>query len=185
LCSAFLFFKNMNKQNKSNKTEISLPAAIQRLAELGLDESEIAYALGIRKLKFAELKNQKQIADALLKGIQSQARKVEEALYRRATGFEYEELVTAEKPSAKTSRSDKSELPSLTKGGTKGGSAKDGTENSAKSSAKLTLKTVIPDVTACVFWLKNRMPDKWKDPKDINNGKTSFVDLLKLYEEEK
>jgi hypothetical protein len=171
--------------NKSNKPEISLTSAIQRLAELGLDEKEIAYALGITKLKFTELKKQKPVADAFSKGVQAQARKVEEALYRRAVGFEYEELVTAEKPSAKTPRSGKPELPPFAKGETKGGSGKEEPENLTKSSARLTLKTVIPDVTACIFWLKNRVPDKWKDPKDINNGKTSFVDLLKLYEEEK
>jgi len=174
----------MNKQNKSFKTEICLPEVIHRLAELGLDEQEMAFVLGISRLKLAELMEQKQIANAFAKGIRAQARKVEEALYRRAVGFEYEELVTAEKPSAKTSRSGKPESPSFAKGGTKGGSEKEESENSTKSSARLTLKTVIPDVTACIFWLKNRMPDKWKDPKDINNGKTSFVDLLKLYEEE-
>jgi hypothetical protein len=158
----------MNKQNKSTKTEISLPAAIQRLSELGLDEKEIAFALGISRLRMEEFKGQKKIVNALRKGIEKRARKVEEALYRRAVGFEYEELVTAEKPLA----------------GIKGSSAKDETKNGTKSSARSTLKTVIPDVTACVFWLKNSLPDKWKDPKDINNGKTSFVDILKLYEEE-
>lgn len=154
--------------NKSNKPEISFTSAIQRLAELGLDEKEIAYALGLTKFKLTELLEQKQIANAFAKGIHSLARKVEKALYRRAVGFEYEELVTAEK------------LPA----GTKGDKVKGETEKSAKSSARTTLKTVIPDVTACIFWLKNRMPDKWKDPKDINNGKTSFADILKLYEEE-
>lgn len=158
----------MNKQNKSNKPEISLTSAVQRLTELGLDEKEIAYALGITRLKLMELKEQKQISGAFAKGIRAQARKVEEALYRRAVGFEYEELVTAEKPASVT----------------KEGTSKSKTGNGAKSSARSTLKTVIPDVTACIFWLKNRMPDKWKDPKDINNGKTSFTDLLKLYEEE-
>jgi hypothetical protein len=161
-------FKIMNKQNKSTKTEITLHSAIQRLSELGLGEKEIAFALGISRLKMEEFKGQKQIANALRRGIEKHARKVEEALYRRAVGFEYEELVTAEKPLS----------------GTKGSSAKGETEKTAKSSARSTLKTVIPDVTACVFWLKNRLPDKWKDPKDINNGKTSFVDILKLYEEE-
>lgn len=33
-----------------------------------------------------------------------------------------------------------------------------------------TVKEVIPDVTAQIFWLKNRMPDKWRDKKDIEHG---------------
>ena len=78
----------MNKQNKSNKPEISLTSAVQRLTELGLDEKEIAYALGITRLKLMELKEQKQISGAFAKGIRAQARKVEEALYHRAVGFE-------------------------------------------------------------------------------------------------
>jgi hypothetical protein len=173
----------MNKQNKSNKTEISLPAAVQRLAELGLDENEIAYSLGITKLNFAELKKQKPVADAFAKGVQAQAHKVEEALYRRATGFEYEEQVTTEKPDKNSLPLNKGKCPPACETGSKGEGVNEKT--TTKSSARMTLKTVIPDVTACIFWLKNRMPDKWKDPKDINNGKTSFVDVLKLYEEEK
>ena len=25
-----------------------------------------------------------------------------------------------------------------------------------------------PDTTACIFWLKNRQPDKWRDKQDMN-----------------
>lgn len=35
----------------------------------------------------------------------------------------------------------------------------------------ITRKTVPPDVTACIFWLKNRRPDKWGDkPTDKTEG---------------
>ena len=32
------------------------------------------------------------------------------------------------------------------------------------------IKHYAPDVTACIFWLKNRQPDKWRDMKDMNIG---------------
>lgn len=30
------------------------------------------------------------------------------------------------------------------------------------------IKHYAPEVTACIFWLKNRDPDHWKDRKDVN-----------------
>lgn len=32
-----------------------------------------------------------------------------------------------------------------------------------------TTKTVVPDPTAQIFWLKNRQPDKWRDSKNIDH----------------
>jgi hypothetical protein len=29
-------------------------------------------------------------------------------------------------------------------------------------------KTYPPDVTACIFWLKNRQPDKWRDKREVD-----------------
>ena len=44
--------------------------------------------------------------------------------------------------------------------------------NNASGEYKMTVtkrvkKSVPPDVTALIFWLKNRMPDKWKDRQNI------------------
>ena len=38
-------------------------------------------------------------------------------------------------------------------------------EISEKDGRKViqTVKTVIPDTTAQIFWLKNRRPDRWRD----------------------
>jgi hypothetical protein len=30
-----------------------------------------------------------------------------------------------------------------------------------------TKKQMAPDVVACIFWLKNRLPDKWRDKHEI------------------
>lgn len=45
-----------------------------------------------------------------------------------------------------------------------------------------TIKHYPPDTTACIFWLKNRQPDKWRDKQEIdqNNINTELTkDLTK------
>ena len=32
---------------------------------------------------------------------------------------------------------------------------------------KTVTKTALPDVTAQIFWLKNRRPDKWREKQDV------------------
>jgi hypothetical protein len=163
------------------KTEFPLSQTIMRLAELGLDENEIVYSLGITKRKFTALKEQKEIANALCSGEETRARKVEDALFRRAIGFEYEEIVNAStSPSAGNSLS-RSKNPHSVKNGS---ISKPALKSTEKSSAKSTIKTVIPDVTACIFWLKNRQADKWRDSKDAANGKKSLIEAMEDYDEE-
>lgn len=43
-------------------------------------------------------------------------------------------------------------------------------ERSEKDGKKtvITVKEVVPDVTAQIFWLKNRRPDLWRDKRDMN-----------------
>jgi len=36
-----------------------------------------------------------------------------------------------------------------------------------KVTATPTIKHFPPDVTACIFWLKNRQPDKWRDKSEL------------------
>lgn len=35
-----------------------------------------------------------------------------------------------------------------------------------------------PDTTACIFWLKNRQPDKWRDKTEVATDSVSMADLL-------
>jgi hypothetical protein len=163
--------------NKNNTYTHNFPAIIKRLAELGLDESEIVYSLGITKRKFAALKEQKEIANALASGEESRARKVEDALYRRAVGFEYEEVVNASTSPAPDNSSGKGKKPCT-------GRTANPAKSVEKSSAKSTIKTVIPDVTACIFWLKNRHADKWRDSNDKTNHKKSLIEAMEDYDEE-
>lgn len=35
-----------------------------------------------------------------------------------------------------------------------------------------------PDTTACIFWLKNRQPDKWRDKQDVEHSGVVNLTLL-------
>jgi len=73
---------------------------------------------------------------ALKKGQEVVDVEVENALLKRALGYEYNEVMTEQSEDGAVKR-------------------------------RVTRKMVIPDVTAQIFWLKNRRPDVWRDrPKD-------------------
>ena len=96
----------------------------------GLIDEQIAHNCGISAGTLYDWKNRfPQIAEALKKGKEVVDVQVENALLKRALGYETVEEMTEEGP--------------------------DGT--------KIRTTRVPPDVTAQIFWLKNRMPDRWRD----------------------
>lgn len=120
---------------------------IAQWARDGAIERDIAKKLGVSESTFSGYKKEhpelmqtltvnKEVADA----------RVESALYKRAIGYEYDEVCTEVSP--------------------------DGTKT------KTTTKQVLPDVTAQIFWLKNRKPDRWKDKQDINIEGASKVEII-------
>jgi len=36
-----------------------------------------------------------------------------------------------------------------------------------------------PDTTACIFWLKNRQPEKWRDKTEVISDNTTVAEALK------
>ena len=63
---------------------------------------------------------------------------VENMLYKRAMGYEYDEV------------KEEYEMGVLTK-------------------RTITKKTVVPDTSAQIFWLKNRKPTEWRDRREVDN----------------
>lgn len=103
----------------------------------GLTDAQIAAKMGIAvstlydyKVKFSEF------SEALKRGKAPVDIEVENALLKRAKGFEYEEVCT-----------EIYDLP-------------DGIK---RKHIKKTKKLVAPDTAAAFIWLKNRCPDKWRD----------------------
>lgn len=103
----------------------------------GLTNIQIAQNMGIAERTFTEwIARFPAICAALKKGKEPVDIQVENALLRRALGYDYEETVT--------------EIEDLGGGKTK------------KHVRKVT-RHVAPDTTAQIFWLKNRKPKQWRD----------------------
>ena len=119
----------------------------------GLTDEEIAAKCGISRSTLAEWKKRyPDISDTLKRGKDIVDSEVENALLKRALGYEYEEVMTEE--------------------------SEDGFKR------RVTTKQVLPDVTAQIFWLKNRRPDKWRDKPEAapesntDANMTALADLL-------
>ena len=132
----------MAKVGRKKKYDESFPQQALELAEKGLTDREISKQLGIATSTFYEYqKKHSEFSDALKRGKQPVDNDVENALLKNALGYDYEEQVTEERIK------------------------EDGT---SYTSVTRTLKKHMPgDVTAQIFWLKNRMPKEWRDGKNI------------------
>ena len=78
---------------------------------------------------------------------------VENALYKRAVGFEYEEVETLYEE----------------------------VNGEKKKKVKRIKRTALPDTSAIIFWLKNRKPEQWRkmNPTVENKLKAETEKLLK------
>lgn len=130
---------------RKEKYEDTFPLLAQDYARRGLIDKQIAKKLGISEPTYYEYqKKYPEFLKAIKKGKAPVDVEVENALLKRAKGYEYEEIHTEYRPKGKT---DEKAKPSL---------------------IKRIIKQVVPDVTAQIFWLKNRRPKVWKDKHDVD-----------------
>lgn len=112
------------------------------MARDGLTDKEMAEKLEIAESTLHEWKNRyPEFSEALKKGKELIDHQVEDTLLKRARGYDYDEV-----------KREHSETP-------------DGT---TQKIVKIT-KHIPPDVTAIIFWLKNRRPEKWRDKQEIDH----------------
>lgn len=125
---------------------------VEGWARDGLTEEQISENIGINRRTLTDWKNRYEpISLALKKGKEVVDRQVENALLKRALGYEYTE----------TTRE----------------AVRDPESGEVKMQVtKKVTKQVIPDTTAQIFWLKNRKPDKWRDKPGYED--TSELDKL-------
>lgn len=110
---------------------------IEGWARDGLTNEQIAQNMGISRSTLHEWKDRySDISDTLKKGKDVVDRQVENALLKRALGYEYEEI-------------------------------KEKFEGNVMTERTVTKKEVVPDVTAQIFWLKNRKRETWADRQNI------------------
>lgn len=131
---------------------------IEGWARDGLTEEQIADNMGIGYSTLQTWKTKYQdIKDTLKKGKEVVDRQVENALLKRALGYEYIE----------TTRE----------------AVKDPDTGEIKMRVtKEVTKQVVPDTTAQIFWLKNRKRDQWTDRQNIEISKP-IDDSIKEMEE--
>lgn len=140
---------------KGKYEEWLTPDGLTRLeayARDGLIDEQIAHNMDITAKTLYEWKNKySEIRNALKRGKEVVDIQVENKLFQRAMGYEYKE-VTYERIENMVIEPDGSlnVIP-----GTK---------------IKTVVKQMAPDVTAQIFWLKNRKSKEWRDKTDIEHG---------------
>lgn len=126
----------------------------------GLTDDQIAHNIGINRATLYDWFNRfPDISNAIKKGKEPVDTQVENALLRRALGYDYEETIT--------------EVEDLGGGRTK------------KHVRKVT-RHVAPDTTAQIFWLKNRKPKQWRDKMEaaVNVDVEDLSPLVELLKDE-
>lgn len=138
------------KKSYDNDT---FPLLGEKLARNGLSDKEIAKGLGIGYSTYYDyLLKYKEFSEAIKRGKKPVDVDVENALLKRAMGFEYEEKHTE---------------------------VEIGSDGQPKPAKIKTIKKLIPgDVAAMIFWLKNRSPEYWREKQEIKHeGTIQTVDL--------
>lgn len=120
---------------------------IEGWAKTGLSDEQIAANIGITTTTFYDWKKKyADFSEALKKGKEVSDFEVENALFKSAIGYEYEE---------------RKEVQEVVDG-------------VMRKKVEITRKQVPPNATSAIFWLKNRKPVEWRDVKQID-GETNMT----------
>lgn len=128
---------------------------LQRWARNGLADEQIAKNIGISRSTLNEWKRKfPLISDTLKKGKEIVDTEVENALLKKALGGTFTEVTKERVLNTVTNTHELVVTKSVT-------------------------KDIPPDVTAQIFWLKNRCPEKWRDkPTEKNISEDKIADKL-------
>ena len=121
---------------------------LEAWARDGLTLEQIAHNIGCSASTLHEwIKRFPEISEALKKGADVADIAVENALHKRAVGYSYDEIVSEPSVDPETGKE-------------------------ALKISKIVRRHVVPDVTAQIYWLKNRLPKKWRDKPVDESGKS-------------
>lgn len=110
-----------------------------KLAKLGATDIEVADFFDVTVRTLYSWKNRHPaFLQALKAGKEEADNRVERSLFQRACGYEQEAV--------------KIFMPA----------------GACKPVYAPYREVIQPDTTACIFWLKNRKPDEWRDKTDVN-----------------
>ncbi len=134
------------------KYQDSFPLRAEGLARDGLTDQDISTALGISpSTYYAFQKRHPEFAAAIRRGKSPVDTKVENALLRRALGHTSRETHLEDIVDRKTG------------------------EITETLKRKVVIKQVAPDISAAIFWLKSRRPEKYRDKSE--SGLTAEIKL--------
>jgi len=130
---------------------------LEAWARDGLTDKQIAHNMGVTEQTLNNWKKEyPSLFESLKRGKEVVDIEVENQLLKRAKGYSYEEV-------------------------TKEVRVIDG--EPVMMETKRVTKEVLPDVTAQIFWLKNRKPNEWRDKKDVEmSGKLVMFEGVDVYE---
>lgn len=165
-------------------------------ARSGLSDEQIAKNVGVSRSTLNEWKKKyPDISDTLKKEKEVADFEVENALFRRATGYEHEEVTYVAMPLNQEEYDEKVAMhldvwhqqnPNATQAERDLFISTISRYNEQVS--KRVVRHIAPDTTAAIFWLKNRDPLNWRDKREhqldgtINTNQT--IDLSGLSPEE-
>ena len=149
-----MFFIGVRDKYKEWLNEDKL-LLLQRWARNGLTDEQIAKNIGISRSTLNEWKRKfPLISDTLKKEKEVVDTEVENALLKRALGGTLTEITKERVLNTVTNAHELVVTKSVT-------------------------KDIPPDVTAQIFWLKNRCPEKWRDkPTEKNISEDKIADKL-------
>lgn len=126
---------------------------VEGYARDGLTDEQIAHNLGISPSTFYEYKKiHSEFSEALKVNKEISDRHVENALYKNALGYSYDEIT---KERVLNQESGEYEL----------------------QVTKVVKKEVQGNTSAQIFWLKNRKPKDWRDKQEIQHSGETNVNV--------
>lgn len=169
-------------------------ALLSGWARDGLTDEQIAHNMGISRSTLNEWKKRyPDISDTLKRGKEVVDRQVENAMIKKALGYEFEEVTYA---SVIMSQEEYDERVDAAVDVFNQENPKATSEErlafistiprTKEVVTKRVTKQVAPDVLAQIFWLKNRKPATWRDKQEVEHsgGVENRLDLSSLSVEE-
>ena len=133
------------------------PAGRQKVAEWlesGATNKQLASLIGIREQTlYAWINDHPEFAELITESKKICDKKVENALYKRACGYEVTETTTYTNASGEITR------------------------------RKQVVKQLPPDPKSMIFWLSNRDPQTWAERLRVDNPETKLDETLKMMKE--
>lgn len=167
--------RGMSQKEVAHHLGISANTFYAKMSKGIFGSDEIEKMIGVSRSTLNDWKVKfPDISDTLKRGKEVIDRKVENALLKRALGYEYVESeyevvalddIQYQDLVYRLTQAFKDEHPEATDSDIK--RFQQGIPREKRILIKQKTKEVVPDTTAQIFWLKNRKPEVWRDKQDV------------------